>query len=205
MPQCTIYFLKNTVNTKVYVGQTWKPLHERWGSGYVGCFHIQRAIEKYGKDKFFYEVLAATSDQNVADYLEESFIKEFDSFCRENGYNLKMGGSRGKCSQETRDKLSKIKKLSGEKPPSRQGVPHTKRSRKAISLAMSNRIVSKETREKLSKAKSGINHPLYGNFILSLDDITEIKNSSLSSRKLAKIYGVGRSTIISIKKRKINV
>ena len=70
---------------------------------------------------------------------------------------------------------------------------------------MSNRIVSKETREKLSKAKSGINHPLYGNFILSLDDITEIKNSSLSSRKLAKIYGVGRSTIISIKKRKINV
>lgn len=47
---CIIYILKNTENIKVYVGQTWKTLKDRWnnGHGYAGCPHISNAIKYYG-------------------------------------------------------------------------------------------------------------------------------------------------------------
>jgi hypothetical protein len=44
----TIYILKNKINDKIYVGQTWQSLNERWrnGMGYRGCHKIERAIKK---------------------------------------------------------------------------------------------------------------------------------------------------------------
>jgi dissimilatory sulfite reductase (desulfoviridin) alpha/beta subunit len=70
MACCTIYLLKNTANSKVYVGQTWSSLEERWnnGHGYDGSRHLSYAIKKYGREKFYYEILGLASSQAVADY-----------------------------------------------------------------------------------------------------------------------------------------
>lgn len=110
---CTIYLLTNTVNGKIYVGQTWLPLHIRMGkegSNYKNSLYLFSALQKHGADKFQYEVLAQCRDQESADYLEEHFINRYDSRNPQIGYNLKEGGSAGKHSDETRKKISETLK-----------------------------------------------------------------------------------------------
>lgn len=234
MEQCTVYLLKNTVNGKVYVGQTWQTLNERWknGAGYKNCVLLQRALDKYGPDNFLYEVVGLASSQENADYLEVYFIEFYHSLDRKYGYNLKTGGSNGKPSEETRQKLSTanlgktlssdhrqkisdahkgktfspehIKNMSlgnkklGIRPPSALGRKHSQEVKGKISEAMSNRIVSPETKDKLSKIMKGRD---LGKCKLPLEQCIEIQNSELSSRQLAKIYSVGKTTINMIRKR----
>ncbi len=82
----TIYIIKNKCNEKVYIGQTWQTLEMRWRTGYENCTHMQNAINKYGKDNFYSEVLTFCGIQETADYWEDYFIKYYDSI--KNGYNM---------------------------------------------------------------------------------------------------------------------
>lgn len=86
-----IYAHKNKINGKYYVGQTSRKPKRRWnnGNGYIGCRKFQEAIEKYGWNNFEHIILCEC-DKNEADFLEEQFIKYFDSV--DNGYNVSYGG-----------------------------------------------------------------------------------------------------------------
>lgn len=67
---CSIYLLTNTVNNKIYVGQTWLPTHIRMGkdgSNYKNSIYLYNAIQKHGADKFQYEILIQCRDQESAD------------------------------------------------------------------------------------------------------------------------------------------
>ena len=106
---CTIYLLKNNINGKIYIGQTWLPLNKRMGpngSNYSNSPYIHNAIQKYGANSFSYIVLATTEEQEVADKLEAEYIIQYDSRNPDIGYNLKEGGSAGKHSEETKQKIS---------------------------------------------------------------------------------------------------
>lgn len=110
---CTIYLLINKINGKIYVGQTWNTLSKRMGKegcSYSNSPYIFNAIQKYGTDNFYYEILAECSSQYVADYLENSYINEYQSRDHIIGYNLKEGGSVGKHSEETKKKISETLK-----------------------------------------------------------------------------------------------
>jgi group I intron endonuclease len=110
-----IYALKNKCNPKIYVGQTKHTLKQRWsyGNGYKDCTLIERAINKYGADNFYYEVITVCETQAVADYWEEFFINKFDARNTDVGYNVAIGGASGftglKHSEETRQKISVAK------------------------------------------------------------------------------------------------
>jgi len=106
---CTIYLLTNKVNNKIYVGQTWLPLHKRMGrdgSNYKNSIYLYAAIQKHGAAFFEYTVLDICVNQATADTLESKFINQYDSRNPEIGYNLKEGGSAGKHSEETKLKQS---------------------------------------------------------------------------------------------------
>ena len=100
--------------------------------------------------------------------------------------------------------MSIAQKNSGRKPPTFDG-PHTEYTRKQISEKLKGRPTSDETRAKLVIANSGENNPQYGKYkdIFPLKIMTEIQNSNLSERKLAKNFETIRSVIRSIKKRKL--
>lgn len=105
---CTIYIIKNTVNKKVYIGQTWQPLHQRWnqGKGYNTSSLFWNAICKYDKKSFYYEILCEVTTQQEADDLEIKYIKDYKSNNRKYGYNIKNGGSRGQLTIDAIRKLS---------------------------------------------------------------------------------------------------
>jgi group I intron endonuclease len=129
---CIIYALRNTVNDKVYVGQTWRSLKQRMSTGYEGCWHLQNAINLYGVDKFYYDTIIETSTQENADYLECYFIKQFEALNPDKGYNIREGGSNGKPSLATRQKLSAARK---------------------------GRVISETTKRKISISKMGKKNP----------------------------------------------
>lgn len=129
----TIYILKNKCNNKIYIGQTWHSIKDRFdnGHGYKTCTYLHNAIQKYGKDNFYYEILTFCLTQESADYIENYFIEKFKSTDPSIGYNIRSGGSRGKNSEE-----SKIK----------------------IGNAHRGKIISQEIRDKMSIANIGKNH-----------------------------------------------
>ena len=94
-----IYIIKNSVNDKVYIGQA-KDAAERWLSHVYNAKYenknkqrttqvIHRAMNKYGIEKFHYEVL----EYQIENYDERElyWIKKYNSMVP-NGYNVSPGG-----------------------------------------------------------------------------------------------------------------
>jgi hypothetical protein len=77
------------------------------------------------------------------DTAETYWIGYFDTI--KNGYNIKEGGSHGKHSAETKQKMSLA----------RQGKVHSKESKKQMSLAAQGKVRSVETKQKMSLAHQG--------------------------------------------------
>ena len=96
----TIYKIENLINHKVYIGQTIMNVKDRW---YRHCeingvsesekaMPIKRAILKYGKENFSFEVIEEVPNDSLDDR-EKYWIDKFDSY--RNGYNATAGGKAG--------------------------------------------------------------------------------------------------------------
>jgi DNA-binding CsgD family transcriptional regulator len=92
-----IYIIKNTVNDKVYVGQTKVSLKLRFqnhlsaarnGKDYI----IGKAIRKYGEDKFYIELLEECTVEELNER-EKYWIAFFNSMDNRSGYNISTGGN----------------------------------------------------------------------------------------------------------------
>lgn len=105
-----IYKATNTVNGKVYIGQTKRPLairirdhrHNRHGHGI-----LHSAIRKYGIDAFTFDVIDTAGSKPELDLKEIKWIAHYD--CKApNGYNLSDGGKGNpgyRLSEEARAKI----------------------------------------------------------------------------------------------------
>lgn len=123
-----VYLIRNTVNEKVYVGQTKNFVVRKAVHLYAarkGCERpLYRAIRKYGEDAFVFEILEECDDSLINDR-EQYWISQYDSFNREKGYNLTSGGNQNYVlSEETKQKLHDLN--IGEKNPcyGRCGIKH---------------------------------------------------------------------------------
>ena len=161
--KCKIYLLKNTVNGKIYVGQTWLELNKRFGKNgcnYSNSIYLFNAIKHYGADKFEYKLLAECDDQDEANKLESEYIEKYNSRDLNVGYNLKEGGSNGKHSEETKLKISQ----NAAKPW--LGKHITDEMKKAISDANTGRLHTEEWKEQNSefmiKRHKEDGHPMQG-------------------------------------------
>lgn len=91
-----IYIIKNTVNSKVYIGQTRTSVDQRWKEhlrhSQYGDQVINRAMKKYGIDKFYIETLEIC-DVYILDEREIYYIDLYDSTDKSRGYNVSIGGN----------------------------------------------------------------------------------------------------------------
>ena len=91
----SIYKITNTLNGKVYIGQTVQSIQQRWRQhvqdAYANqkCLHLCSAIVKYGKENFLVEEIEECS-QDLLDEREVYWIKEYNS--QIDGYNITAGG-----------------------------------------------------------------------------------------------------------------
>ena len=88
-----LYQITNLINGKIYIGQT-NNIQKRWSNHKCGNSPnqvIAKAIKKYGKENFQFEVLYRNISIEDIDELEIKTIQEKNSLVP-NGYNVSRGG-----------------------------------------------------------------------------------------------------------------
>jgi len=112
-----IYKLTNKINNKIYIGQTkTKPPIKRFYSHVYfsksnNKMIISRAINKYGKSNFSFEIIEYCFSQEQLNQKEGFYIKKYNSNNLSLGYNLNdIIDGKWKHSNQTKEKLSKIKR-----------------------------------------------------------------------------------------------
>jgi hypothetical protein len=109
-----IYKIINTINNKIYIGQTIVKFQDRINGHLADSKRnrknktkISLAIVKYGFENFEFEIIDKASTQDELNKIERKYIKLFNSNNDEFGYNLLSGGNQGgKHSEETKQKIS---------------------------------------------------------------------------------------------------
>ena len=139
----SIYKITNLINQKCYIGQSiQEPIRKRWNKHlYMArqghTFPLYNAIRKYGAENFKFELIdTGIQDIGELNNKEESNIILYNSTDRKFGYNLASKAmGKGSMAESSKEKLR---------------------------LANIGKVVSYETRKKLSLANSGENNPNFG-------------------------------------------
>jgi group I intron endonuclease len=180
----SIYIIRNTVNDKVYIGQTtysvkdrfhahMKPSTAKQKSGYK----LYSAMNKYGKEKFYCETLETDIPLERLDEKEIAYIAEYDSF--KHGYNSTPGGD-GRV----------INKLSNEE--------------EVLALAKAG-MGTKEIAKMFSVNHTTVIRTLHKlGFYYHTDPnkVLELYESGKSNKEIAKILGCSSTTVSRILDRK---
>jgi len=171
-----IYKITNTINNKVYIGQTIEPINKRWSahcSKNSTCTFLKNAIQKYGKDTFIIEIIDGANNLTELNYLEQHYIHVYNSLAP-NGYNLRNGGNNELHSEESKIKMRKPKSETAKlnmskcrlgKKPSKKAIENSVKARMGKKLtedhklkcgdALKGRKFTDEHRKRISKSKKG--------------------------------------------------
>lgn len=158
-----IYFVEHRDTGRVYVGQTTRQLSQRWNehqkSSY--CNLLYRAIKKYGKDRFDIYPVDYADNQNDLNAKEVFYINLLNSSIREFGFNLRAGGSHGKHSDESKQKMSVSVRKAYENPEfkaklsaAKIGVKHTPERVANVVAALTGKKASDKAKKSLSAART---------------------------------------------------
>lgn len=149
----TIYKITNKETGKFYIGkhQTTNPMDDYFGSGKA----IVNAIKLYGKNNFVKEILHVFSTSEEMDAKEREIITE-DLVNDPNCYNIGIGGEGGPQFKGKTHTLETKAKISS----SRSGKSFiTAEGSEKIINTHKGKVVSEETRKKLSEAAKKRNPP----------------------------------------------
>lgn len=211
-----LYRIICQTNSKIYVGQTSRPLTTRFQEhishaiqGMTTCRKLYAAIRKHGKENFYAELLSTVETEQDANQLEKFYISQFNSI--KNGYNLQEGGYNGKPSEETRKLMSESRL--GEKN-GMFGKSHTTESKNQISLKKKGqpsfwkgKTIPQEVRDKISDSRKGITvgekNP---SAKLTKEQVEEIKlllqNPDYTQKQIWEMFNISRSQLQRIKSGK---
>lgn len=196
MNEFVIYKITNTVNNKIYVGQTIRGLKKRimqYRNNLGGGQHaLKNAISKYGIDNFLFEEILVCFNKNDLNYFEKYFIDKLSSLYP-HGYNLTTGGnSNFNFTEQTIIKMSNAKK----------GKPAWNKGKKgSIPWNKGKFGVLKQSKESNIKRKRfGIDNHFYGK------KHSEITINKISSKKKGLVpYNLNKNKICKIKEKIICV
>ncbi len=100
-----IYLIRNTINNKVYIGQTRRTFIKRYSPvnwwNRVESPYFLHAINKYTPEKIEIEILESNKTDKELNKLEKFYINYYKSDDENYGYNLTKGGDSPKKSEES--------------------------------------------------------------------------------------------------------
>lgn len=153
--KCGIYKITNTINGKIYIGQSTNidiRKQHYFNRHKIHNEHLQNSFKKYGKDKFTFEVVKCCKEKYL-DRFEKLYIRVYDTMNPEKGYNKESGGHSNKhLSDETRKKMSECQK--GHKN-SFFGEKHKKESTMVMSKQKNTTGFYRVTKRASKKAAQG--------------------------------------------------
>jgi len=159
-----IYLIANIKNKKQYVGITKFSIEERFSQHVKRGFLLTEAIQKYGEQNFWIQLIEEVESAERAYELEMYYIKEYNTKVP-NRYNITDGGDGifgWEPSEEYRKECSeRVKQLHNEKKVGMYGKKHTEETKKKMSDSLRGnqnclgRILSEDTKSKISSSHKG--------------------------------------------------
>jgi len=172
-----IYKTTNLIDKMFYIGQK----KGEFNPNYFGSsIHVDRSIEKHGKDNFKLEIIICAEDKQKLNELEKLYIKEYrEKFGRDMMYNIADGGDGGR--------IYEIHPLLGKH--------HSIKTIEKISKANLGKKRSQETIERIRIAKQGC--------IIGPPSVEAKMNMSLAKKgiKLSPEHCKNLSLVMTGKKR----
>lgn len=185
-----IYIIRNTINNKVYIGQTRTSVSQRWAEhlrhARYGEQVINRAMRKYGVDKFYIETLEIC-DIKYLDEREIYYIDLYNSTDKSRGYNVSIGGSAPRFKRKVLSISDLVHFYVDENFTLEEIVNKFKVSRYIISTELKNAGVTIRDRHKSAERVSKI----------KVEVIKEAIKNTTSLRQAAKYAGIKYSTFRS--------
>ena len=117
-----IYKVTNLINNKIYIGQTKHQLeyrknqHLRETKSKKDDMYFHRALLKYGFENFNWEQIDIANSLDELNQKEIYYIQLFNTTNRDFGYNRKLGGEQGQCSEETKQLIGSFTKERWKNP-----------------------------------------------------------------------------------------
>lgn len=185
-----IYIIRNTINNKVYIGQTRTSVSQRWAEhlrhARYGEQVINRAMRKYGVDKFYIETLEIC-DIKYLDEREIYYIDLYNSTDKSRGYNVSIGGSTPRFKRKVLSISDLVHFYVDENFTLEEIANKFKVSRYIISTELKNAGVTIRDRHKSAERVSKI----------KVEVIKEAIKNTTSLRQAAKYAGIKYSTFRS--------
>lgn len=151
-----IYKITNP-NGKIYVGQS---INLKSRKNHYKALHCKRqpkiynSLKKYGWENHIFEIIeeveCVENDLSLLNEREQFWIAKLDSW--KNGMNCNEGGLNRRLSEETKKKLSQVKK----------GKKVSEEARLHMSEAQKGRKHSEETKKKMGESQMGEKNHRYG-------------------------------------------
>lgn len=191
-----IYYIRNVVNGKYYIGQSIfvrRRLYHHLSNFNNNRYDapLYKAMNKYGLDKFEIGILELfdTTDftyiKPILDDLEKKYIQEYNSYGK-TGYNQTLGGDAGvlgyKMTDEQRQRVSTNSKHKGFSKSLYVYDINTKCTYFAISIRVMSQILEGNPRSTRSQLSRNLDqHKIYKHYIVvsSKDMLTEEYISSI--------------------------
>lgn len=159
-----IYKISNSINTKVYIGQTTKTVEARFRSHLKASTrtkngqHLYLAMNKYGKDNFWVEQIDTADSREELNNKEKYWISYYNSI--NNGYNMMDGGN-----DENPMNSEKVKKKHAQKLSSQEIRDKISKSlsdyRKREGFSVEHKQKIKESREKRKQERAALGLKFY--------------------------------------------
>lgn len=188
-----IYKCQNKINNKIYIGKTVRTLNARKKQHYrninVHNFKFYKALKKYKESDFQWSEIDTANNKECLNKKEIYWIKYYNSF--EVGYNSTLGGEGTLGFHHYDDTKNKM-----------MGRIISKETKEKVSKANALRVVSSETKEKMSKSHIGksdgernANSKLKEKDVIN---IIKLFSEGLTTTEILKLYNVSIATIRDI-------
>jgi group I intron endonuclease len=189
---CGIYKITSP-NDGIYIGQSNDVIRRKWEYASMKCHdqpRLYNSLKKYGWNEHTFEIIHKCLESELNN-LEKYYIKFYNSFNTEHGMNLTGGGDHYKCSEETKQKISK----------SRIGIIHNNEIIEKIKETKRNRVYkSRAGNYEIYNQKGELIYKFNGDFRRILEEELKIPYKSFNmshkfNRKIKKGNYVGWYTI----------
>lgn len=189
-----LYKIENTINGKLYIGKTIRPIQRK--SRHFNApdnIHLKNAIKKYGKQSFNFDIFECYASEDEC-YQAEKYWVDYLKSQNVELYNLVDGGKGGcfglKLSQEHKSKISKSNMGRIVSEDTRKKISEATKNRKP-SYGHAGKFHSEKTKYKMSLSRSKLTNK----------QKNSIKRDNRTYKLIAADYHVCIATIHNIKHR----
>ena len=144
-----IYKITNTINDKVYIGQTTKTFNRRYSGGKwwlkTTNKHLLSSVNEYGVEAFEVDKeLDVAMTKEELNLKEKLWIEYYQSNNRLYGYNIEDGGTNGRLVGEEKELQTERNRVIASK---KKGIPRSEKDRKAIQEAFDKKFLQEHSQK----------------------------------------------------------